>query len=347
MNEKELLETLGKIDSKYIDEASPMLNVSKKRTRIVWLSAAAGFSAIIITAILFQTRIFSKLADDQTNTSTQKPSVSTQETNTNDDTGNAPVKPSENTDKSVRWPIKNVTLESSEENAPVPKWEDLTPPQKYPSAQINDFKFSGRNAKLSEQMVGKELTNVTATGFIGDTEKKADAIAYSISGIDERCAAALKFENSEDFYVYINSYYLPSTLGEFINALALEKNISFGSVSYSYFENGSYKNIEFTDLNDSVIWEMLLSDRGVKAIDNYDSHNFAASMSVSVNIPILGYENISLGITEDGYLITNILDSGKAFFIGKEKTEEFTDYVISNCTGYEIIYVSDGEEIPE
>ena len=44
MNEKELLETLGKIDSKYIDEASPMLNVSKKRTRIVWLSAAASFS---------------------------------------------------------------------------------------------------------------------------------------------------------------------------------------------------------------------------------------------------------------------------------------------------------------
>ena len=343
MNEKDLLKTFGKIDSKYIDEASPMLNVGKKRTRIIWLSAAAAFSAIIIIVVIFQSKNFSNTAY----THTSKPSVSTQESNTNDDTGNTPVKPSENTDKSAKWPIKKVVIESSEENAPMPKWEDLTLPQKYPSAQINDLKFSGRNTKLSGQMVGEELTKVTATGLIGETEKNAQATAYSINGIDVHCAAALKFDDSEDFYVYINSYYLPSTLGEFIDALALEKNISFGSVSYTYFENGSYKNIEFTDLNDSVIWDILLSDRDIKATDNYDSHNFIAIMSVGVNIPILGYENIALSVTEDGYLITNILDTGKAFFIGKEKTEEFTDYVINNCTGYEIIYVSDGEGIPE
>ena len=317
MNEKNFLKALGRIDSKYINEASPTLNISKRRTHIVWISAAACFSAIIITAVLLHNKIFSKTTDIQT----PKPPASTQESNTNSDGGNAEIKPYENTDQTAKWPIKKIPPESSEEKAPVPKWENLTLPQKYPSAQINELKFSGRNAKLSEQKVGRELAKVTAIGFIGDTEKTADATAYSISGIDERCAAALKFENSEEFYVYINSYYVPSTLGEFIDALALEENISFGSASYGYFENGSYKNIEFTGLNDSVIWDLLLSDRSIKAIDNYDSHNFIASMSVSVNIPILGYENIALSVTEDGYLITNILDTGKAFFIGKEKTE--------------------------
>ena len=65
-------------------------------------------------------------------------------------------------------------------------------------------------------------------------------------------------------------------------------------------------------------------------------------MNVSVNVPMLGYENINLGFTEDGYIITNILDTGKAFFIGKDKTEVFKNYVINNCQGKKLIYVYDG-----
>ena len=53
------------------------------------------------------------------------------------------------------------------------------------------------------------------------------------------------------------------------------------------------KNIEFNDLDDSVIWDMLLSDRDAKSIDNYDSHDFTAEMTVGVSIPLLGYENIA------------------------------------------------------
>ena len=54
---------------------------------------------------------------------------------------------------------------------------------------------------------------------------------------------------------------------------------------------------------------------------------------------MLGYENISLGVTENGYLTTNILNTGKAFFIGAEKAQMFMDYVIENCEGYDIIYI--------
>ena len=350
MNEKDFLKILGKTDSKYIEEASPTLKPRKKRTHIVWLSAAACIGSVIITAVAFHTGIFYKPSDGYIYT--QKPSVGTHESNkTNSNTDKTDTKPNKDTDKipeqSAKWPIKRVPAESSAEKVPVPKWEDLTLAQKYPTVQINDMEFSGQNAKLTKQTVGRELADVTATGFIGEAEKKADATAYAVIGIDERCAAAIKFDGSEEYYVYINSYYLPSTLGEFTDALSLEENIEFGAASYSYFENGAYKNIEFNDLDDSVIWDMLLSDRDAKSIDNYDSHDFTAEMTVGVSIPLLGYENIALSVTEDGYLITNILNTGKAFFIGKEKTEKFTDYVIDNCTGYEIVYVSDGEEIPE
>ena len=82
---------------------------------------------------------------------------------------------------------------------------------------------------------------------------------------------------------------------------------------------------------------MLLSDRELKNVKDYDSMNFGKELiSVSINIELL-YRNISLAVTEDGYLTTNILDTGKAFFIGKEKAEEFYGYVRENCEGTEKI----------
>ena len=74
--------------------------------------------------------------------------------------------------------------------------------------------------------------------------------------------------------------------------------------------------------------------------------NFGKELiSVSINIELLGYENISLTVTEDGYLTTNILDTGKAFFIGKEKAEEFYGYVRENCEGTEkITYIVNSSE---
>ena len=53
-------------------------------------------------------------------------------------------------------------------------------------------------------------------------------------------------------------------------------------------------------------------------------------MSISVDIPILG-RNSSIWLTEDGYLCTNILGTGKAFYIGEEKVAEFIYYVVMHC----------------
>ena len=67
-------------------------------------------------------------------------------------------------------------------------------------------------------------------------------------------------------------------------------------------------------------------------------------MNISINFELLGYKNISIGITEDGYITTNILDTGKAFFIGPEKATEFMDYVLETCDGYKIVYKDNGQK---
>ena len=71
-------------------------------------------------------------------------------------------------------------------------------------------------------------------------------------------------------------------------------------------------------------------------------------MSVSVSIPVLGYENIGLWVNRSGWMGTNILESGKYFFLGTEQIDRFMDYVLEHCEGYEIRYTEgDGAEIPE
>ena len=86
---------------------------------------------------------------------------------------------------------------------------------------------------------------------------------------------------------------------------------------------------------------MLLSDESLVPLEDPDRLTLNGVMSVGVDIPLLGYHNITLGVTEDGYLFTNILDTAKVFDIGKEKAQQFVNYVIDNCTGYELVYVEE------
>ncbi len=102
-------------------------------------------------------------------------------------------------------------------------------------------------------------------------------------------------------------------------------------------------------MDSSKIWELLLSDENaVNEHSDFDFNQAKELLSISVDVPLLGYKNISIALYEDGYLTTNILDTGKKFYVGVENAQSFFHYVIDECEGYEIIIVY-GEEadIPE
>ena len=83
--------------------------------------------------------------------------------------------------------------------------------------------------------------------------------------------------------------------------------------------------------------------------------DFQGTAAVLSNIKALcprqrsdAYENISISIREEGYIITNILSTGKMFRVGEENTKAFVDYVLDECDGYEIVYSSNpSDSIPE
>ncbi len=70
-----------------------------------------------------------------------------------------------------------------------------------------------------------------------------------------------------------------------------------------------------------VLLTLFNSCREVQNTDDYSHHKNIVSFSAG--IPILGVNNKSIALTDDGYLITNIMEYGYSFYIGEEKVNEF------------------------
>ena len=216
----------------------------------------------------------------------------------------------------------------------VRRWEDLTDAERYGEFEVGENTYNTRAAAIDAAQVAERLGEGVAVGYdiYTDSIKEITLEYFAIDGISTECALAVRFPDTEGYYVYVNTWYRPETLEEFLLALNLRENMTFGDFSSNYvYEDGCFERITFHDPDDAIVWECLLSDTGLPNVWD-DIEWYISVLSISVNVPVLGYENISIWLTEDGYLCTNILGSGKAFYIGEEKVQAFIWYVVANCT---------------
>lgn len=252
------------------------------------------------------------------------------------------------------WKVKEIYLDNlkAEENlAIIPKWDEKTITQKFSCVKyLNEQYDNNRNTKISSERIGKKLGEATLNGY--DTYTKTtysiNANLYEVAEFPKKCVIAVQFEEDNNYYVYINSHYRPETLGDFVKDLKLKDIVSFGTVRYNYGYIDSkgkrqYEKIEFYDVDNEMIWKMLFNDLSLKNIykdsDKYRSDYLTQEITISVDIPLFGIKDISVSLTDKGYLITNIWETGKCFYIGEEKVQEFINYVIQNYDGYKIVYV--------
>ena len=139
-------------------------------------------------------------------------------------------------------------------------------------------------------------------------------------------------KDEQRYYVCRNSHYKPETLGQFMNDLSLKENLTFVFFGGTQMKNGKdICDVEYTNVDKAKVWKLLFSDTVAKAAKDYDSMNFETAADIAIDLKLLGYENISLAVTRDGYLTTNILDTGKAFYIGKPAAEKFLSYLEKDC----------------
>ena len=332
MNNKDLLKAIGDIDEKYLIEETDIEETNRiasnnkvnimKNLKLKYILAPICIVFIAVIG-LYKSGIF-----------TSKPDIIIS--------------------KKDDWIIKEVQVDKKDtptDTAVIPKWNEMSISQQFNEVEYNNSKYSSRITKISNNNILKNIGNATLTGYDTYTEttynKKAEL--YSIKDIEEKCAIAIKFEGDTDYYVYVNSYYRPTTLGEFTKDLNLEEIISFGTIYYNYWDEDLQEdiNVEFYGVDNKIIWQKLFNNKNLENIysdndtEKYTSERFSQSIGISVDIPLLGYKNISVSLTDKGYLLTNILDTGKGFYIGEDKVQEFLDYIKDNYNGYKIVYVGE------
>lgn len=332
MNNKDLLKAIGDIDEKYLIEETDIEETNRiasnnkvnimKNLKLKYILAPICIVFIAVIG-LYKSGIF-----------TSKPDIIIS--------------------KKDDWIIKEVQVDKKDtptDTAVIPKWNEMSISQQFNEVEYNNSKYSSRITKISNNNILKNIGNATLTGYDTYTEttynKKAEL--YSIKDIEKKCAIAIKFEGDTDYYVYVNSYYRPTTLGEFTKDLNLEEIISFGTIYYNYWDEDLQEdiNVEFYGVDNKIIWQKLFNNKNLENIysdndtEKYTSERFSQSIGISVDIPLLGYKNISVSLTDKGYLLTNILDTGKGFYIGEDKVQEFLDYIKDNYNGYKIVYVDE------
>lgn len=226
----------------------------------------------------------------------------------------------------------------------IPSWNDKKIYQKYNCVEYKDEIYEVISDKIIQNdRIGEKLENVTATGYDMYTNTKYDigATIFKITELSEKCVVAVQFEGEIDYYSYINNSYTPKTLRDLVNDFNLKNEISFEKIEYNYEyldseENLKTKKLEFYDVNNEQIWETLFENLDLENILDYANNYFIPKLEIIIDIPVLGTkENIIL--TDDGYLKTYILERGKTFYIGKEKVESLTNYLIENYYAYRTI----------
>ncbi|MGN0649213.1 MAG: hypothetical protein ACI4KM_02160 [Oscillospiraceae bacterium] len=301
---KRILRAIGDIDDRYIEEAERYTRSSAIRKRALTITGIAAAAAVIVGGtVLLNSR------------------------------------PGQN-----QPPISESTS-SCEEVWIIPSWDEMSMVERFSEVEFGGERYNGSAFSGFER--GEYLGEAELTGYDVYEEKSytANAEVYSNVGISTQCAVVVVFETGEE-YVYRNTWYKPSTLGEFIRDLNLRENLEITSAYVQDNRADGWSNTHYTGVSTDKIMEILFADESIPNVQNFDQMVFefgSSKIDFAVDIRKIGAQNISIALTEEGWLTTNILDTGKAFYVGTEKIDEVMRY-LETCDGETHSYTYQIEE---
>ena len=215
-------------------------------------------------------------------------------------------------------PSEKPTEGNGSEAVIIPKWDERTLSTQFMEFDLNGISYNTKDHIIEGSYIVGFLGTVTMEGqdVYENRMYSINAEVFGINSISSNCAVAVKFNGYDRYYVYTNRSYSPATLGELVDAIKLNDTISFGTLTPD-------DRTFVTDYDKSIMSGLLDEYRDCATLFDYTGHRKLFSVSASVDM--LGISNKSLAVTEDGYITTNIMDRGYAFYIGEDKAREIAD----------------------
>ncbi len=219
-------------------------------------------------------------------------------------------------------------------------WTERMNPDRYKVTEYGGCKYTTRLILVHEEHVGEKLGEGRVSGYDTYKEEQHELTVpvYAIRGIDPNVGICVTFPDEPDrAYAYTDFSFTPKDLKEFINALNLRETMTTDLVYVGeYTPEGQ---IVYEGVPTSLVWDILLDDTSVENEGSEQYKTAGRVLSIATSVDLIGCHNLSISLTADGLLCTNVPDwTGKVFRIGAEKVQRFVQEVEKNYQGYRYIY---------
>ena len=299
MKAKNIMDALNDVDYDMVEQALE----EQKRTKKPWLKWAAAAACAVLVIGIGAVALFGQ-------PQTKDPGPR--------DTANG------------RWSVdaRYLVPVSGETEVAWP-WEYKTPIERYPGFTLNGAAYSTRAREIGEALLGETLGVCSATGYdvYTETSYPAEFEVRTIRGIDPEQLVAVDLEGT--WVVFLrDGLPVPATLGDWMDDCSLPENLRLETFCT---KEGYETTGWFLTESDEAVWQVLSECRSAPgSIEDWDLRD-RHSISFTVTSESLGVYKKVLSITEDGYLLTNLMEYGYVFEIGEDAAGRIIKSITEHC----------------
>lgn len=222
------------------------------------------------------------------------------------------------------------------------KWNDMTIIEQYPSFTYGDYTYNVRYTDVSKPInasfVKTKLNDIYVHGYDSTKDENhfMNASIYTINQIHEKVSLAIRFENSNVYYAYQNSNYIPESLSDFLEDTCIEKEATILKASSIDLtkENNAETTRDFSNLID--ITNILMTDKSPVNTKQYVTKNADSLLAnhnegicLQLKFECLGIDDAEVFFFDDGLMCANLFKEKVASFnIGQDRYLQIKDCVI-------------------
>lgn len=212
-------------------------------------------------------------------------------------------------------------------------WEYLTPMERYEAMTLGGTPYHTRAREIREELLAESLGVCETEGYDPFTETRypAEFEVRAIRGVDPTQLVAVDLEGTWVVFVkgLLGEFPVPKTLGELMDTCSLPETLSLERFcTKDGYETTGWYLAE----SDENVWQILSECREVPCSVS-DAWNLADQkyISFTATSEALGVYKQVLSITEDGYLLTNLMEYGYVFEIGEDAAGRIIQAVTEHC----------------
>lgn len=317
MNNKDIMDVIGDIDDRLIEEAAQRRRWSPAARIAAAVAVMTVAAAAIVLAVIYLpgSRLFGT-----------EPPIAAQ-----------PTADSEGRLLWVDTREKGGAEAMLQELAIIWPWELQTVREQYGYVYFEGREYAGARQAVPESLLGESLGLCDAVGYDEYKEKEyhKECEVREILGVLPQLTVAVKLD--DQYYVYDNNEYdPPETLGEFMDSYSLPETLPLTEFTH-YGKNGDSKGRYVIPRECSEeIWRLIGGHRDAAFYEwQPRDHELLIRpgeyVSFRAKSEALGISNLVFYVTSTGYVKTNICGWAYSYEIGEETGKAILDYALANA----------------